>query len=115
MSPLQSGSVGSGRLAFPTHAGGTVDDEDYIASFGRVVAGEPTAGNPWSGESDRENGNQPHPQEHQPHFFETDPALGIAAEFQELHGSPADDVVFLLAQQMCEHGQGDACQTEQHH
>ena len=114
MSPLDGGRMRRGCSVLPPHAVGPVDHQDHVPARLRNKLRQESAGSPRPRESERQKRDQAHAQQKQQQILQPNSTACVFPQFQELHGAPVDDVVRLLAQQMGQHRQQDAGQSQEH-
>ena len=114
MDPLDGRRVRRDRFAFPPHAVGAVDHEHDVTAAGRDQIRQETARNPRPRQGHDKQRDQPDPHQQQQQFFKLQFPPRVSTQLEELHRAPLDDVVLLLAEQMCENRQRDAGQADQH-
>ena len=101
-------------LCVPTHAVGTIDDQNDVTRLGGDKSSQPLATDPGTSQSDGNHRHQSDSDEHQEQFLKPNFPFGTRIEFQKLHRPPFDQIVFFATEQMRDYWQGNARQTRQH-
>jgi hypothetical protein len=102
------------RTAFPSHAVGTVDNQNHVAIVRRRQMRKQASTGPRPSQSKYNERDQSQPQEQQQKLFEPQFPLGVGVQFQKLHRPPVHHVVAFLAEQVRQDGQGQPQQPCEH-